>query len=228
MKTYQGQTRKEQIRNQRLRQKRIKQAVTAVLILAGLIFVGIAFAAPHRNTGQGNLSTVVQDRLSHETLDLSQSSAWRPNSNNLPELMVALNLPYADPPQLHHHAHLDLYVSGHKFVVPPNIGLSAQVEVPVHTHDEAGILHVETVDKNFKPTLGLFFDVWGVAFTADSIGGYTSDANHQLSVYVNGKLYQGDPRDIPLNQHDEIVIVFGSESQQPSPIPSAYEFSNGE
>lgn len=228
MKAYQGQTRKERMRNQRQQQKRIKQAFIAVLVLAGAILVGLGLAAPRQNTGKGNSSTVVQDRLSHQILDLSQSSTWEPNADNLPELIAALNLPYSDPPQLHHHIHLDLYVNGRKVIVPAQIGLSSQVEVPVHTHDPSGIIHIETVDINFKPTLGLFFDVWGVTFTTNSIGGYTSDANNQLSVYVNGKLYQGDPREIPLNQHDEIVIAYGTESQRPSPIPSTYEFSNGE
>lgn len=91
--------------------------------------------------------------------------------------MRAFNMAPADPPQLHHHQHLDIYVNGKTVPIPPNIGLSYEAEVPTHTHDATGVIHIEASDANFKPTLGVFFDVWGVSFTDKNIGGYVTAAD---------------------------------------------------
>ncbi|MCL5959199.1 MAG: hypothetical protein M1358_07750 [Chloroflexi bacterium] len=210
------------------------------MIVAAIVIIGGAFLlfprqnstqqkpqghAAAANTSSGN---IVQDRLSHQTLDLGKdNTTWQPDADNLPGVIAALHLPPSDPPTLHHHVHLDIYISGHKIVVPKNIGLSREAEVPVHTHDPSGIVHIETVDTSFKPTLGLLFDVWGVFFNGNNIGGYTTDASNQLAAYVNGRQYPGNPRNIALDQHDEIAVAFGEDSQLPQPIPSTSEFPNG-
>ena len=206
-----------------------------VVIVIGIIYFTSANQSSNQssNTPTNSVSInpnnphLVQDRLSHATLDLSNNPTWQPNATDLPAVMSALHLPFSDPPQLHHHDHLDIYIKGQKVVVPQDIGLSNEAEVPTHTHDQSGIIHIETVDANFNPTLGLFFDVWGVSFTQNNLGGYTVDEKNKLIVFINGKQYQGDPRQIPLMQHDEIVITFGEDSQLPQPMPSSAEFPNG-
>ncbi len=179
--------------------------------------------ASETSTSVNNVN-FVQNRLSHQTLDLTKNSTWKPNADMLPELTALLHLPPADPSYLHHHDHLDIYIHNQNIVVPAQIGLSSTVELPTHTHDPTGIIHVEASDTTFKPTLGLFFDVWGVFFTEKNIGGYTIDETNKLTVFVNGKQYQGDPRQLPLNQHDEILVTFGSESELPRPMLSKYVF----
>jgi len=42
-----------------------------------------------------------------------------------------------------------------------------------------------------------------------------------LHVYVNGKEVNGDLRNIKINAHDEIAIVYGT---SPTIIPSIYDF----
>jgi hypothetical protein len=46
----------------------------------------------------------------------------------------------------------------------------------------------------------------------------------RLWVYVDGKPLHGDPTALTLASHQELVIAFGTASQLPSPIPSAYRF----
>jgi hypothetical protein len=60
----------------------------------------------------------------------------------------------------------DASPGGSEFVGSP----FAVVFSPIHTHDTSGIVHIES--PTVRPfTLGQFFDVWGVRFTSDCIGG---------------------------------------------------------
>ena len=198
--------------------------IVAVVLGAALI-AGLAAYLASQGGGAAS-SSVVQSRLSHATLG-ELGSYWPPNQENLPALMSALDLPIADPPVLHHHDHLDLYVDGEQTVVPANIGLSVEAEVPLHTHDVSGIIHVESSSKTLKPTLGEFFDAWGLYLSRDCIGGYCQGGGKRLWVFVNGKPYPGDPTEIPLRQHDEIVLAYGTRAQLPKPLPRSYRFPGG-
>ncbi len=184
-------------------------------------------SAPVASSDVTDSSDFIANRLSHMTLDLNNADTWKPNSSDLPLLMQVFGMAPADPPKLHHHQHLDIFVNGKSVPVPHNIGLSRQAEVPIHTHGSEGdgIIHVETTDVNLNPTLGVFFDVWGVSFTQTNIGGYVTDETHPLAVFVDGSKYEGDPRQVPLDQHYEILVVYGQDI--PNPIPSSFNFPDG-
>ncbi|MDE2173134.1 MAG: hypothetical protein KGJ31_00840, partial [Patescibacteria group bacterium] len=90
----------------------------------------------------------------------------------------------------------------------------------------SGVIHVESnTVRDF--TLGQFFDIWGVRFTKDSIGGYLASATSTLSVYVNGSLVPGDPRDLVLQAHQEIMVIYGTDKEIPQTIPTSYSFLPG-
>jgi hypothetical protein len=126
----------------------------------------------------------------------------------------------------HIHTHLDIFIKGKEFVVPSNIGIIPDNCIYwLHTHDDTGIIHIESPDdRTFK--LGQFFQIWGETFSNNQIFDNLVDDNNTLSVYVNGKKVDSktDYRQIPLNEHDEIVIVYG---KPPNSIPSSYEFPEG-
>jgi hypothetical protein len=67
----------------------------------------------------------------------------------------------------HIHVHLDVLVDGQPVQVPANIGID---EVhpgisPLHTHDDSGVIHIESpVKRQFS--LGEFFTEWGVSLSA--------------------------------------------------------------
>jgi hypothetical protein len=128
----------------------------------------------------------------------------------------------------HTHQHLDLYVDGAHVAVPAGIGIdtTARIISPIHTHDASGIVHVESpIVRDF--TLGELFDVWGVRFDANCLGGTCAGDGRALSVFVNGQPISIDPRSIVLEAHKEIVVAIGTAAQLPSPIPSSYQFPAG-
>jgi len=156
---------------------------------------------------------------------------WQPELSRLQERLQAIGLPAlpAEAFALHIHQHLDLFVDGKMVVVPAGIGIN-QAEgfiSTIHTHDETGVIHVESPTVETF-TLGQFFDIWGVRFTASCIGSYCADDTNSLKVYSNGTLYTGDPRMLPLSAHEEIVIVYGTNAQAPKTISSTYVFPAGE
>ena len=108
----------------------------------------------------------------------------------------------------HIHAHLTVFVNGSPRQVPAGIGIpGAQAQnTPqgpfigsgkcfywLHTHAADGIIHTESpVHRTY--TLGNFFDEWGQPLGPDQVG---PEKGHVTAIY-NGKVYQGNPRDIPL------------------------------
>ena len=155
---------------------------------------------------------------------------WPPETRSLKKRLREIGLPALtrEGTVLHTHEHLDVFVTGKQMPVPSDIGINnaGGFVAPIHTHDEAGIIHVESpTSRTFD--LGQLFDIWGVLFTKDCIGGYCSQGDKSLEVFVNGNLFQGDPRTIELKDHEEIVVTFGTSEELPNPVPSSYAFPPG-
>ena len=66
---------------------------------------------------------------------------------------------------IHYHPELEIYVKGEKIAIPQNIGLVGGHK-PIHTHEDAPIVHLEYQTKvtNDDTRLGRFFEVWGKDF----------------------------------------------------------------
>jgi hypothetical protein len=131
--------------------------------------------------------------------------------------------------QLHIHAHLAIFVHGKQVQIPEAIGVTP---IPpnsgclywIHTHDNSGVIHVEAgsiTSPNGGPyTLGDFFDIWGETLSRNQIGQFKG----QVTAYVNGSLYEGDLREIPLRSHQRIVLEVG----QPVVPPPVYLLPPGD
>jgi len=144
---------------------------------------------------------------------------------------------------LHVHAHLDVFVNGSAVTVPAGIGIeihdpavgrfkapdgstgyggisppcSQPCISPLHTHFTDGVLHTEAKKDQFN-NLGEFFTEWNVRLDPNCVGGYCKPAA-PISIYVDGDLYTGDPRQIQLEDRQEIAIVIGT---VPKEIPSSF------
>jgi len=64
------------------------------------------------------------------------------------------------------------------------------------------------------------FDIWGVKFTDNQIGGYTAGNGNVLQVYVNGKQVS-DPVNTKLKAHDVVIVGYG----KPGSFPTSRSFS---
>jgi hypothetical protein len=125
----------------------------------------------------------------------------------------------------HNHAHLDIFINGQPYKVPSQIGITGRCFYWLHTHDESGVIHIESpVVKNY--TLGQFFDIWNRTSSNNQIFGDIANGKNTPTAYVNGKKVSPgvNYKDIKLNQHDEIAIVYG---KPPANIPSTYNFAEG-
>jgi hypothetical protein len=200
------------------------------LLIGGLLLILIILLS-WGHFSESKLSTAPVSATTVTTLPgLQESPApWQPEFVHLKDRLAAINLPALsqEGTALHIHQHLDISINGNAVAVPAEIGIDPNGKFisPIHVHDTSGIIHVESPTiQDF--TLGQFFDIWGLRFTANCIGSYCTDASSTLKVYANGSPVTGDPRNLVLASHQEIMIVFGNASSTPA-IISAYTFPAG-
>jgi hypothetical protein len=132
----------------------------------------------------------------------------------------------AEGQAVHIHQHLDVFVEGARATIPAQVGIGAAGSFisDLHTHDNTGIMHVESPTvRSFS--LGQFFAVWGVRLDARCIGGLCASGAKSLRAWVNGKPVAADPTRIVLAEHQEIVLAFGTAAQVPKTIPATYDFA---
>ncbi len=215
--------------------------------LAGLAALSVGSAG----CGGSSSSPVTNGTSSSVSTAHSASGANAPSWPAPPDplkLTVAAGLkPEPFETLIHHvHAHLDVFVNGAASRVPAGIGINIhdpgvhsflQADgttayggiqrcvkpciSPLHTHDDSGILHTESLSP-VPNRLGQFFIEWGVRLTAACVDTYCRPAT-SIKVFVDGQPFVGDPRTIQLTDHKEIAIVIGT---SPKTIPSTADFSN--
>jgi hypothetical protein len=121
----------------------------------------------------------------------------------------------------HIHAHLTVFVAGKARVIPYGIGIEPPLGGEntkagafvaqgkcfswLHTHVADGLIHVESPVRRTY-TLGEFFDIWGQPLSRTQIG----PARGAVTAIVNGQVYTGDPRKIPLLKHAQIQLEVGT------------------
>jgi hypothetical protein len=155
---------------------------------------------------------------------------WPANTAELQGRLRAIGLqPLTEEGQvLHTHQHLDIFVAGKPVTVPGDLGIGDGFISDLHTHATypPGIIHVESpADTRF--TLGQFFAVWGVPLSRTCIGGLCETGDRQLKAWVNGTPVSADPTRIVLEDHQQIVLAYGTPAQQPKPVPASYAWPEG-
>jgi hypothetical protein len=129
----------------------------------------------------------------------------------------------------HIHAHLTIVVHGARRRVPAGIGIAPPYEVEqtgsgafiagatcfmwLHTHSADGIIHTESPIKRTY-TLGDFFDIWGEPLSRQGVG----PAHGPVTALFDGKLFTGNPRQIPLLAHAQIQLEVGKPLVAPDRI----------
>jgi hypothetical protein len=134
----------------------------------------------------------------------------------------------------HIHAHLTIFVRGAPRQVPAGIGIARPYEVEqtasgnfiagatcfmwLHTHSADGIIHTESpIQRTY--TLGDFFDIWGQPLGRDRLG----PARGRVTALFDGRVFTGNPRQIPLLAHAQIQLEAG----KPLVAPERITFPSG-
>jgi hypothetical protein len=132
----------------------------------------------------------------------------------------------------HIHAHLTVYVNGQQRIIPEGIGIPPPQQVVqtssgpfvtsgacfywLHTHDRTGVIHIESPTQRAY-TLGQFFAIWNQPLSAGQVG----PAKGNVTVFVDGHRYSGNPSGITLAAHELIQLDVGTVTPfQPFTFPS--------
>jgi hypothetical protein len=136
----------------------------------------------------------------------------------------------------HVHTHLTIFVNGKARVIPYGIGIPGDqpVQTPhgafvetgscfywLHTHQEDGVIHVESPSASLSFTLGQFFAIWGIPLSSTQVG----PEHGKVTVFfgATGKvpqLYKGNPANLPLGDHYQIQLNVGTPIVKPVNITS--------
>jgi len=144
-----------------------------------------------------------------------------PQAVHLGESIDGIKCQRLEKVAFHIHAHLAIFVKGKQRQVPFGIGIGPPLEgqnfpagpfvesgscfMWLHTHAADGIIHMEA-PKQISFVLGDFFDVWGQPLSRTRVG----PAKGKVTALVDGKIYRGNPRNIPLRAHTEVQLDVGT------------------
>lgn len=129
----------------------------------------------------------------------------------------------------HIHAHLTIFVDGIPRQVPAGVGIAPPYEVEqtpsgrfiagatcfmwLHTHSADGVIHTESPIRRTY-TLGNFFDIWGQPLSRERVG----PARGHVTALLDGHVFTGNPRRIPLLPHAQIQLEVGKPLVAPEHI----------
>jgi hypothetical protein len=108
--------------------------------------------------------------------------------------------------QFHIHPIVSIVVNGKAQQIPTQLGIQATCMTSIHTHDNSGMIHIESPQKR-DFTLGDFFAVWKQPFSQNEILAYKTDATHRIRVLVNGSQVDTYENTI-LTDKDQITISY--------------------
>ena len=208
-----------------------KKTISAVVGLCLIAAIVVFFALAVNGSGTGSTATIGETGPenipipSGPTLAAPAASSYGPTIDGI-QCQTSEQLAY------HIHVHLTIFVNGKAQQIPYGIGIAPPVHTTtqsggafvdggscyywLHTHSPDGIIHIESPTSTIY-TLGVFFDIWGQTLSANQVG----PALGKVTVYQNGKLYTGDPRQVMLSAHNQIQLDVGTNTP-PKPLLSSW------
>jgi hypothetical protein len=100
----------------------------------------------------------------------------------------------------HVHTLLILTVDGQPQNIPANLGITSDCMRPLHTHDEGGLIHIESTRPHVF-VLGDFFTIWEEWSEEDPLDGLWVER-----LQVNGTPFEGDYQEVPLMDREIFML----------------------
>ena len=138
------------------------------------------------------------------------ATASRASAQAMGQTVNGISCDAQEGQRIHIHQHLAIFDHGKAMTVPQYIGIpqASRCIYWLHTHTPDGIIHVEAPkDRSFA--LGDFFAVWGQPLDRRHAASATTKKRESMRVFLNGVRYTGNPAQIPLTAHADIVIEVG-------------------
>lgn len=114
----------------------------------------------------------------------------------------------------HQHSLVSIYNDGVRKGPPDNVGHGV-CSYELHVHDTTGMVHIHT-DSARTFTLAQFFALWNQPLAASGTAGLPGPIRFYVIENEKLTLYTGDPAQLELIPHREIVIISG---KAPSVLP---------
>ncbi len=214
----------ELARVQTLRRQRIQAAKRRVLLIRAAIIGGIIIVALLLGLLIHNLTAPVAPA---HTLPVGPNGYVYGSNISCGSEMVAT----------HYHANVQIVVDGKVQPIPADVGIpSSDCLYWLHTHDATGVIHIEAPADQAKRAfyLGDLLAIWHKTpsntiaagppeLNANYFFGKPINKQHPLTVYVDGKVYTGDPDQIVLKAHENVWLEYGT----PQVTPKNYVWSDG-
>ena len=202
------------------RHRRLQLGIGAIVAAAAIVVAVVLVISSGGGGGGGDKSTSSAETGAQAGVQTGDAP-WPAEYSFLAQRLEALNFPEQSDVGYHVHDKFYIYINGKESPIPANFGIDPQGRfiAPIHTHDTTGIIHLESA-KQYPFTIGQVFDIWGVKFTGNQIGGYTAGNGNVLQVYVNGKQVS-DPVNTKLKAHDVVIVGYG----KPGSFPTSKSFS---
>ena len=125
----------------------------------------------------------------------------------------------------HKHALISIYNNGKRLGFPDGIGrvhAGCYHAYEMHTHDVTGIVHMESdAPRQFK--LGQWFSLWKQPLSRTGVAGLAGPVRFYIIDNATITRYDGDPYQIQLLPHREVLIVTGS----PMTVVPKYQWPAG-
>ncbi|MGH2993457.1 MAG: hypothetical protein ACRDL1_07960 [Solirubrobacterales bacterium] len=118
----------------------------------------------------------------------------------------------------HIHPSLTVYADGEEVPIPVNIGIDPsqppEMMAGLHTHDSSGVIHVENAA---EPTLGQFFEIWGVSFSPDRLGPHEAGGDRTVRMWIDREPSR-DFDNLLLEDGQEVVVAYGRPDEAPPDV----------
>lgn len=192
------QRQRQQVRKQQIRTQRIQRGA---MIAAGVFFVilvaALIFFAVHGGTGTGTVSTP-------------------------PKTVDGLTCVQNRTVTEHTDTYVELYANDQQQTIPTGIGIEANCSYPLTVQPGQANVITASSSTSATYTLSQFFDIWGKPLSSTQVAQYAANNGGHVTIEIwdgqgHFSFYSGDPRSIPLQNHETIAILVNSPNAHPLP-----------